>query len=57
MFGPLLLLWRSQARPAALGYGYEQEREWAIKELLSPHHNEHPNMLNDHFGIEPVLNV
>ena len=30
----------------ALGYGYEKEREWAIREFLSAHHNGQSNDIN-----------
>ena len=31
----------------ALGYGYEQEREWALQEYLSARHNGQSNEIND----------
>ena len=30
----------------ALGYGYEQDREWLIEEILSTKHNDHSNDIN-----------
>lgn len=31
----------------ALGYGYEQEREWALRDFLSAHHNGQSKDIND----------
>lgn len=31
----------------ALGYGYEQEREWALRDFLSTHHNGQSKDIND----------
>lgn len=31
----------------ALGYGYEQEREWALRDFLSDHHNGQSKDIND----------